>query len=317
MLKVAVIGVGGWGKNHVRVLRLLSMEDLVDELYAVDIDEGRLKWAEKVYGAKPLRSIDEAIKADVDAAIIATPTKMHYEHASVLLSAGISLLVEKPFTENHVQAVELIDRSRGVVITTGYVLRFHPAVRYLREGLNKLGDVVSVYSRRTSPKPQRIGDVGVIKDLTIHDFDLTLYVTGNRVSSISAYGLLEDDYVVHAQIFARGDKFSSFYESSWTPSYKFRKFEIVGTDGIADIDFSTDTLTFFGRDSVWSPRLSGEEPLLAQDREFLKAVAGRGGYVIPGDDIVYTVRLCDAAEISIKKGREVYLDELDKFRLKP
>jgi hypothetical protein len=64
MLKVAVVGVGGWGKNHVRVFKLLSAEGLVDELYAVDIDEGRLKWAEKVYGARPLRSIDEAVRAD-------------------------------------------------------------------------------------------------------------------------------------------------------------------------------------------------------------------------------------------------------------
>ncbi|MGC8583776.1 MAG: Gfo/Idh/MocA family protein [Thermoproteus sp.] len=311
MLKVAVVGVGGWGKNHVRVFKLLSAEGLVDELYAVDIDEGRLRWAEKVYGARPLRSIDEAVKADVDAAVIATPTKMHRDHASVLLSAGVSLLVEKPFTESYLQAVELLDKARGVVVTTGYVLRFHPAVKYLRDRLGDLGRVVSVYGRRTSPKPQRPGDVGVIKDLTIHDFDLALYAIGNRASSVSAYGLVEDGQVVHAQIFARGDKFSSFYESSWTPSYKFRRFEVVGTEGTAVIDFSTDALTFFGREGVWSPRLSGEEPLLVQDREFLKAVAGRGGYVVPAEDIIYTLKLCDAAEVSIKRGREVYLDELE------
>lgn len=313
MLRVAVVGIGGWGKNHVRVFKLLSTEGLVDELYAVDIDEGRLKWAEKVYGAKPLRSIEDVIKANVDAAVIATPTKMHYEHASLLLSAGISLLVEKPFAENYVQTIELLDKSRGVVVTTGYVLRFHPAVRYLKEGLHKLGDVVSVYSRRTSPRPQRVGDVGVIKDLALHDFDLTLYVTGNKAFSVSAYGLLEGGYVAHAQIFTRGDKFSSFYESSWTPSYKFRRFEVVGTDGMAHVDFSTDSLTFFGRDAVWSPRLTGEEPLFVQDREFLKAVAGKGGYIVPSEDIIYSIKLSDAAEISIKRKREVYLDELDNF----
>ncbi|MEZ0320111.1 MAG: Gfo/Idh/MocA family oxidoreductase [Pyrobaculum sp.] len=143
MLKVAVVGIGGWGKSHVRVLKLLSAEGLVDELYAVDIDENRLKWAQRVYGVSPLKTLDEAIRADVDAAIIATPTKMHYEHALRLLSAGISLLVEKPFAENYMQTVELLDRSRGVVITTGYVLRFRPAVRCLKENLNKLGGTVS------------------------------------------------------------------------------------------------------------------------------------------------------------------------------
>ena len=313
MLKVAVVGVGGWGKNHVRVFKLLSAEGLVDELYAVDIDEGRLKWAEKVYGARPLRSIDEAVRADVDAAVVATPTKMHRDHASALLDAGISILVEKPFTENYVQAVELLDRARGVVVTTGYVLRFHPAVRYLRDRLGDLGRVVSIYGRRTSPRPQRPGDVGVVKDLTIHDFDLALYAVGSKASSASAYGLVEDGQAVHAQIFTRGDRFSSFYESSWTPSYKFRRFEVVGTEGMAAVDFSTDALMFFKHEGTWSPRLSGEEPLLAQDREFLKAVAGRGGYVVPAEDIVYTLKLCDAAEISIKKGREVYLDELDNL----
>lgn len=313
MLKVAVVGVGGWGKNHVRVLKLLAAEGLVDELYAVDIDEGRLKWIKKVYGVRPLKSLDEAIKADVDAAVIATPTKMHYEHASSLLSAGISLLVEKPFTENYVQAAELLDKSRGVVVTTGYVLRFHPAIRYLKENLSRLGNVVSIYSRRTSPKPQRAGDVGVVKDLAIHDFDLALYITGGKASSVSAYGLLEEGYVVHAQIFTKSDKFSSFYESSWITSYKLRRFEIVGKDGMASIDFSTDSLTFFERDAAWSPKLGGEEPLLVQDREFLRAVAGKGGYVVPGEDIIYSIKLCDAVEISIKKGKEVYLDELTSF----
>lgn len=314
MLRVAVVGAGGWGKNHVRVLRLLSAEGMVDELYVVDIDEDRLKWASKVYGASPLRTIDEAIKADIDAAVVATPTKLHYQHARALMESGISLLVEKPFTENYRQALELMDLRRGVkVVTTGYVLRHHPAVKFMRDNLGKLGGVVSIYSRRTSPKPQRAGDVGVIKDLTIHDIDLALFAANVKPEAVVAYGLLEGDYVVHAQIFALGEGTSSFFESSWTPSYKFRRFEVMGVEGMAAIDFSTDTITFFEKGQTWSPRLAGEEPLLAQDREFLKAVAEGSGHVVSPEEILYTIKFCDAAEISIKSRREVYVEELDNF----
>ncbi|MBP1449055.1 MAG: Gfo/Idh/MocA family oxidoreductase [Thermoproteus sp.] len=311
MFKVAVVGVGGWGKNHVRVLKLLSAEGWVDELYVVDIDEERLKWANKVYGAAPLRSIDEALRADVDVAIVATPTRLHHQHATALASSGIAVLVEKPFAENFRRALEVRDSAKGTLLTTGYVLRFHPAVRYLKENLGALGRLVSIYSRRTSPRPQRAGDVGVIKDLAIHDIDLSLYLAGAAAKYVAAYGLMEGDYPVHAQLFALGDGISMFHESSWTPSYKFRRFEAVGAEAMASIDFSTDALSFFEKDRSWSPRIAGEEPLLSQDREFLKAAAGRGGVVVPFDDIVYTLKVCDAAELSIRIKKEVYLEELE------
>jgi len=82
-MKVAVVGIGGWGKNHLRVASLLRGEDLVDVVYAVDIDEGRLRWAEKAYGAVPVRGVENAANIDVDAAVVATPTTLHAAHASL------------------------------------------------------------------------------------------------------------------------------------------------------------------------------------------------------------------------------------------
>ncbi|MFB6490891.1 MAG: Gfo/Idh/MocA family protein [Thermoproteus sp. AZ2] len=313
MLKVAVVGVGGWGKNHVRAMRLLSAEGLVEELYAVDIAEDRLKWAQRVYGAVPLRSIDEALKADVDAAVVATPTKLHHQHAAELASSGVAVLVEKPFAENYKLALEVRDRAKGVVATTGYLLRFHPAVRRLKEGAALLGKLASIYAKRTTPRPQRPGDVGVIKDLSIHDVDVALFALGARAKAVVAHGLLEGEYPVHAQVLALGDDVSMFFESSWAYSYKFRRFEAAGLEGAAVIDFSTDALYFYRKDSVLSPKTAGEEPLVAQDREFLKAAAGEGGLVVPFDDIIYTLKVCDAADISIRRRREVYLEELDNF----
>jgi len=310
-MKVAVVGIGGWGKNHLRVASLLRGEDLVDVVYAVDIDEGRLRWAEKAYGAVPVRGVENAANIDVDAAVVATPTTLHAAHASLFLSRGIPTLVEKPFTATLQETYQLLDVAGKTVVTTGYLLRFHQGVRYVKSNLQKLGRFLTAYGKRTSRWPVRPGDVGVVKDLAIHDIDLVTYITGKRAFAVYASGgSTRGAYEDHAQIFAQYDGASALYEANWLTPYRFRKMEITGDQGIFAVDFATDDVYFYGEDGVYRPRLEIVEPLLVQDREFLRAASGRGGEVVGRDDILYTMKFCEAAVVSIKTGKVVHLGEL-------
>lgn len=310
-MKVAVVGIGGWGKNHLRVVSQLRGEDLVDEVYAVDIDEAKLKWAEKVYKARSVKGIEKASDLDVDATIVATPTTLHAAHAAVFLSRGIPTLVEKPFAASLRETYELLDIARRTLVTTGYLLRFHQGVRYVKNNLGKLGRFLTAYSKRTSRWPVRPGDVGVVKDLVIHDVDLLAYITGRRALTVYALGgSTRGTYEDHVQVFAKFDEAAAVFEANWLTPYKFRKLEITGDQGIFAIDFATDEVYFYGEDGVYRPRLEIVEPLVVQDREFLKAASGRGGEIVDREDIIYTMKFCEAAVLSLKTGRLVHLDEV-------
>lgn len=311
MYKVAVVGVGGWGKNHLRAMAQLMGENMVEVIYAVDIEDGRLRWAERAYRAVAVRGVEKAADLDIDAAVVATPTALHLSHASIFLSRGIPTLVEKPFTATLEETYRLLDVAGRTLVTTGYLLRFHPGVRYIKSRLADLGRFLNAYGKRTSRRPQRPGDVGVVKDLAIHDIDLTAYIAGQKASLVYAWGgSAAGEHEDHAQIFIQHDESSAIYETNWLTPYKFRKLELTGDRAIFAIDFVTEEVYLYGEDGIYRPRLELSEPLLGQDREFLKAAFGMGGEVVPREDIIYTMKICEAAVASIKTKKPIYIDDL-------
>jgi len=318
VLKVAVVGVGGWGRNHVRVIRQLAGENLVDEVYVVDVDEEKLKYASKVFGAIPSHSI-ERVAERVDAAIVATPTNMHFQHAMEFIKRGVHVLVEKPFTSNVGEAIRLLEAAErnGLVVTTGFLLRFHPGVRRIKELVEGggLGDILSIYAKRANYWPQRVGDLGVVKDLMIHDVDLISFITGRRAHIVYAVtGSLRGSYEDYAQALLTYDGFSALLDANWVTPHKTRVFEVTGTKCIARIDFVSNVLTIATPEGISTPLLQFEEPLLAQDRNFLLAVANKGGDVVPSSDILYSLAVCESiVESGIRRSLVSLRDTLRKY----
>lgn len=120
------------------------------------------------------------IEVGIDAAIVAVPTVFHEEAALALAEAGVHTLVEKPLAAS-VEAGQRVAeafKSAGLVGAVGYVERCNPALLEMRKRLaeGQLGDVYQVVTRRQSPFPARISDVGVVKDLATHDVDLAAWV---------------------------------------------------------------------------------------------------------------------------------------------
>jgi predicted dehydrogenase len=190
-LRVAVVGTGAFGRNHLRVLRELESAGRdVALVAAVDPDAARAEEATKQYGIPVFATIEELLKADLklDAAIVAVPTVKHHEVAAALLDAGLDLLVEKPLAANLTEADDLIARAErgGRILQPGHLERFNPAVLAVEANLKR---PMFFEAHRLSVFTPRALDVDVVLDLMIHDLDIVLTFAKSEVREVRAVGL--------------------------------------------------------------------------------------------------------------------------------
>jgi len=187
---VAVVGVGAFGRNHLRVYRELEQAGFAVALTAVvDPNEAARAAAEAQYGVRAFGTIAECLAAGkVDAASVCVPTVHHAECARALMAAGVDLLIEKPLAASLEDADEIAGLSRrlGRVVQVGHLERFNPAVRAVRELLNR---PMFFEVHRLSVFTPRSLDVDVVLDLMIHDLDIVLKLVGKPVREVRAVGL--------------------------------------------------------------------------------------------------------------------------------
>jgi len=183
-----VAGAGAFGRNHLRVVRELeSAGEGAALVAAVEPDAARAEEAAKQYGIPVFASIDELLRADLklDAACVAVPTVKHYEVASVLLDAGLDLLIEKPLAATLAEADALVQNEKRIV-QPGHLERFNPAVLAVEPTLKR---PMFFEAHRLSVFTPRALDVDVVLDLMIHDLDIVLAFTKSPVREVRAVGL--------------------------------------------------------------------------------------------------------------------------------
>jgi len=183
-MRVAVVGCGAFGRNHLRVAKESARARLVA---AVDIDPVRADAAARDYGCRAVAGWRE-LAGLVDAAIVATPTTAHAEVAAGLMEAGIDVLVEKPIASAipEAQRLEQAARLTGRVLQVGHLERFNPAVIALA-GVVRLPLFFEIH--RLNLFAPRSLDVDVVLDLMIHDVDLVLSMTGRMPEEVRAAGV--------------------------------------------------------------------------------------------------------------------------------
>jgi len=313
MLKVAVFGVGGWGINHVRVLRNLY-GNLVRDIIVVDVNVERGKFVSKIYGAKFYSSIEKALadEKDLDAVIISTPTPLHYEHAMAALNNGVHVLIEKPMTDTLDKALKVYDeaKSLGLILAVGFIMRYHPLIDYVINNIvpnNVLGKVITVNSKRTSLWPNRPWDVGVVKDLAIHDIDLLHYIFKEKAQQVYAnVGSLRHSYYEdYATMLINYETYSAIFEANWITPYKIRYLSLTGEKAVVNLDFVEDELTIFKEDGILKPKIIMREPLLLEDKDFLEAIISKREPKATGIDGIRALAVCEAIIKSAKNGKIV------------
>ncbi|MBB5340773.1 Gfo/Idh/MocA family oxidoreductase [Tunturiibacter gelidoferens] len=190
-LRVAVVGAGAFGRNHLRVLRELQHAGQAVELVAVvDRDSAALAAASEKFGVAGFETIEACLAAvgRLDAASVCVPTVHHASAAAPLLAAGVDLLIEKPLAANLADADLILElaRKHGRVVQVGHLERFNPAVTAAREHLHK---PMFFEAHRLSIFTPRSLDVDVVLDLMIHDLDIVLSLVASPVREVRAVGL--------------------------------------------------------------------------------------------------------------------------------
>jgi predicted dehydrogenase len=184
MTRLAVIGAGSFGKNHVRVV---SENPRAELKYVVDADLERARERAGHRGAAAVADFREVI-GNVDAAIIAVPTVAHAEVACALLEAGIDVLIEKPIAATLEEAGRIVDTAdrAGRIVQVGHLERFNPAIL----AVEKLATIPLFFEiHRMSVFTLRSLDVDVVLDLMIHDLDIVLALVRAELKEIRAAGI--------------------------------------------------------------------------------------------------------------------------------
>ena len=183
-LRVAVVGVGHFGRHHARILSSLPGVRLVA---VVDIDADRAAAIAAETGAAMETDL-AALDDRVDAVTLAVPTESHHAVAVPLLERGVSVLVEKPMARSMVEADALITAAEagGAVLAVGHTERYNPAVATALP-LVRAPRFIEVH--RIGTFPARSLDVDVVFDVMIHDLDIILTAVGEEVATIEAIGV--------------------------------------------------------------------------------------------------------------------------------
>jgi predicted dehydrogenase len=191
LIRVAVIGFGYWGPNLVRNFFVPGRSQVVD---ICDLVPDRLALAAARYpGVRTSAHAGDVIDApDVDAVVIATPARSHFEMALAAFRAGKHVLLSKPMAETSQQARVLIDEAarRRLVLLVDHTFVYTSAVRHMA-GIVRSGGIGTFYyydSMRVN-----LGgfqpDVSVLWDLALHDLSILDYVLGVRPQAVSTIGV--------------------------------------------------------------------------------------------------------------------------------
>ncbi|MEI9980826.1 MAG: Gfo/Idh/MocA family oxidoreductase [Edaphobacter sp.] len=189
-LRVAVIGAGAFGRNHLRVYRELEQSGEPIQLAAiVDTNPSIAAEAAQKFAVPAFPTIEAALAAGpLDAASVCVPTIHHASTAAPLLAAGLDLLIEKPLAASLADADLILEQAarHGRIVQPGHLERFNPAVTAARLHLHK---PMFFEAHRLSIFTPRSLDVDVVLDLMIHDLDIVLSLVNSPVREVRAVGL--------------------------------------------------------------------------------------------------------------------------------
>jgi len=313
-VNVGVIGVGAMGYNHARVYYRLENANLVA---VSDVSERTLKKVCKKYDTKGYNDIEDLLNdPEIEVVSVCVPTTHHYNVVMKAIEHGKHVLVEKPiaFTEEEAEGMIKAAKEKGVILSTGHVERFNPAVQKAKELIENdvIGDVVSASAKRVGPFPPRIKDVGVAIDLAIHDLDVMYYLFDEEVSQVYAtMGSILDkcEYEDHAEIMVNFEDVTGILEVNWLTPYKRRQIEITGTDGIISVDYIDQSIDVHGK-FAQDIQIKHEEPLKEELSSFLECVVNNEKPVITGEDGLNALRMVLAANKSSKEHIPIPLDKI-------
>ncbi|MGB6199968.1 MAG: Gfo/Idh/MocA family oxidoreductase [Candidatus Acidiferrales bacterium] len=314
-VRVAVVGVGDFGRNHVRVYSELAEAQLVG---VVDSDPARARALAQEFSVSAFDSV-EALAGKADAVSLAVPTTEHARLGCRLLEIGLDVLVEKPIAASLAEADELVRTAArcGRILQVGHLERFNPGLvavlplvkRPLYFEVHRLG----VFTPRSL-------DVDVVYDVMIHDLDILLALTGEPVVEIAAVGipvLTEKVDIAQARLGFPSGAVANI-TASRVSTERVRKMRFFQHHEYISVDFNRqDALRIRVKEAGPQPKFDfekpaadPEEPLRAELRSFLNAVRTRSAPRVDGAAGRQALELADRVMAGIRQhaGRVQWVD---------
>lgn len=328
-VRVGVIGAGRWGPNLIRNFHNRKSSEVA---WVVDLDADRLREVKARFPEVDVSHDASAVLEDssVDAVVIATPARTHYELARGALEASKHCLVEKPLTDSAANAEALVDIAArvGRLLLVGHVFLHNPAIRKVKEYIDDgtIGDVQYVSMVRTNLGPGGI-DVNVAWDLATHDVSIANYWLQSSALRVSASGgrfiSPDKEDTVFATLTYPGNRLVNI-NVSWLNPHKQREIIVVGNRRMLTVDDLSITepirihdksivpdrsrgyVDTFGafqasvRDGdIVIPRVATGEPLLSECEHFIDCIANGTTPVNDGRGALSVVRTIEAINRSV------------------
>ena len=314
-MKVAVIGIGSMGINHLRVYSELENVDVVG---AADVSEDRLQMVASRFSVRTYLDYRELVeKEKPDAISITVPTSEHENVASFCLEQGVHVLIEKPIAATVDEGRRLIALAEKMEkqLMVGHIIRFNPAMQSLKKRLENgdAGKIFQVFCRRAGPFPARIRDVGVVVDLAPHDVDIMRFLTGKDPKRVFA----ETEQRIHTDhedllfgLLRFPGGITGALEINWLTPTKMRETLVLGEKGLFRVDDLMQDLYFYenpqANGELWSPfrtirgvsegsmtrfSIKRQEPLKAELEAFVSAVGNGDPVPVSGQDGLQALRI--------------------------
>lgn len=333
-MRVGVVGIGYWGSKHVRVLHSVPE---VSQTVVIDAEEGRRKALLQTFpSAGSAASLTEALD-DVDAVIIATPPVSHANLAMEAIEAGKHVMVEKPLALTSADGRALVEAAevKGVTLMVGHTFEYNAAVIRLHDIVQegRLGSIHYIDSARLNLGLYQ-HDVNVLWDLAPHDISICNYVLHAVPTAVTAWGAshaessrFED--VASVRLDYGTIDVTATIRVSWLDPNKVRQTTVVGSDMMAvynDMD-DNERLKLYDRgvsrapsvsDSgdhsvpmtyrygdIVAPHVEFSEPLLAEDRDFVRSAINGTVPKASGQSGLAVVEILEAANRSLVEQQTV------------
>lgn len=325
MIKIAVVGAGGWGINHVRAFarardaRLVAVADQSEA--AVNRAAGFAP------NAARFRDLDEVLAVpDIDAVVLATPASAHAEHACKVLKAGKHVFVEKPLALSTADAEQVLRAAEqaGRLVMVGHIMLYHPVVDRMKSIIKsgELGWLLYLYAVRVNLGTLR-RDENALWSLGPHDASIAIHLLDDQPQTVSARGGAYLQKGIHDVVFVNLQFKSGVMaqiQLSWLDPRKERRVTVVGSRKMLEFDdvHPIEKLRIydkgFERPPVFSefseflsirngdihiPQVPLAEPLEVECRHFIECVSANRRPLSDGTSGLQVVRILEAAQRSL------------------
>jgi hypothetical protein len=297
MTRVAVVGAGQFGQNHIRVVSESPNAELTA---VVDTDPAKAPIQDYRY-----------LFGKVDAAIVSAPTAVHAQIGCDLMAHGIDVLIEKPIAPDLESATRLVDAAalNGRILQVGHLERFNPAVVAL-ESIATLPLFFEIH--RMSVFSPRSLDVDVVLDLMIHDLDIVLALVKSPLEEVRAAGvsILSPKVDIANVRLQFQDGCIANLTASRVSTEKVRKLRLFQPQEYLSLDYARQDLAAFSvgpgqKIGFRQPEVGKGEPLKLQFEAFLESVVTRRKPKLDGVAARRTLELALAIVDKMKDHSEV------------